>query len=424
MARSPKRPFVSKKHLARIERERIQTRYIIITTTLVAVLVIGLISFGLVNEYILKPLAPVATVNGEKISVREFQATIRYNQQQIISNYAQNLNFYQMFGADANTLTSLQNMATQQLESSSLGNYVLEFLIQDRLIRRYAEQNNISVSSEEVEKAIKESFGYFPGGTPTPKPTSLVVATSTLSPTQLALLPPTQTPMPTVTPTDVITQEATSTPTAIPPPTSTSEPLPTPTLYSQDAYKQNYKDYIKQLDDNLYIPESIFRQIVENQLLREKVFDAVITDLPHEDEQVWARHILVESQEIALVVVERLKTGEDFGALAAEFSSDSSASSGGDLGWFGKGKMVAEFEQAAFGLAVGEISEPVQSQFGFHIIQVLGHENRPITDSEYEQLRQDRFSEWLQEQRAQFNVEIPDNWLPLVPTAPALPSVQ
>ena len=424
MARSPKRPFVSRKHLARIERERIQTRYIIITTTLVAVLVIGLISFGLVNEYILKPLAPVATVNGEKISVREFQATIRYNQQQIISNYAQNLNFYQMFGADANTLTSLQNMATQQLESSSLGNYVLEFLIQDRLIRRYAEQNNISVSSEEVEKAIKDSFGYFPGGTPTPEPTSPVVATSTLSPTQLALLPPTQTPMPTVIPTDVITLEATSTPTAIPLPTSTSEPLPTPTLYSQDAYKQNYKDYIKQLDDNLYIPESIFRQIVENQLLREKVLDAVITDLPHEDEQVWARHILVESQEIALVVVERLKTGEDFGALATEFSSDSSASSGGDLSWFGKGKMVAEFEQAAFGLAVGEISEPVQSQFGFHIIQVLGHENRPITDSEYEQLRQDRFSAWLQEQRAQSNVEIPDNWLPLVPTAPALPTLQ
>jgi len=424
MSRSPKKPIVSKKHLARIERERIQTRYIIITTTLVAVLVIGLISYGLVNEYILKPLAPVATVDGEKISVREFQATIRYNQQQIISNYTQNLSFYQMFGADANTLSSLQNMAAQQLESSSLGNYVLEYLIQDRLIRKYADANNISVSSEEVENAIKDSFGFYPGGTPTPKPTSPVVATSTLSPTQLVLLPPTQTPLPTVTSTEVITPEATSTPTAEPLPTSTSEPLPTPTLYTVDAYKVNYKEYIKQLNDNIDIPETIFRQIVENQLLREKVLDAVITNLPKEDEQVWARHILVDSQEIALIVIERLKAGEDFGALAAEFSSDSSASSGGDLGWFGKGKMVAEFEQAAFALGIGEISDPVQSQFGFHIIQVLGHENRPISDSDYQQLRQDKFSSWLQELRTQATVEIPDNWLPLVPTAPALPSLQ
>jgi peptidyl-prolyl cis-trans isomerase D len=424
MARNPKKQILTKKHLARLERERLQTRYIILATTFVAVLVIGLITYGLINEYVLKPQTPVAVVDGEKISVREFQANIRYNQQQIISNYTQNLSFYQMFGADASTLSSLQNMATQQLEASSLGNYVLESLIQDRLIRKYADANNISVTKDDIDKALHDSFGFYPAGTPTTQPTSPAIATSTLSPTQLALLPPTNTPEPTITPTTVITPEATSTPTVVPQPTSTSEPQPTPTQYTQDSYEANYKNYIKQLKDNLEIPEAIFTQIVANQLLRDKVMDVVITDVPHEEEQVWARHILVDSQEVAIVVLDRLKAGEDFASLAAEFSTDSSASSGGDLGWFGKGKMVAEFEQAAFSLGIGEISEPVQSQYGYHIIQVLGHENRPISDSEYQQLRQTLFSNWLQEQRGLANVEIPINWLPLVPTAPALPTLQ
>ena len=69
-------------------------------------------------------------------------------------------------------------------------------------------------------------------------------------------------------------------------------------------------------------------------------------------------------------VLKRVRSGEDFGKLAQEFSTDGSKDKGGDLGWFGHGDMVPEFEQAAFALKPGEISDVVQSKFGFHIIKL------------------------------------------------------
>ncbi len=87
--------------------------------------------------------------------------------------------------------------------------------------------------------------------------------------------------------------------------------------------------------------------------------------------EVKARHILVQSEAQAKEVVGKLKKGEDFAELAKIYSGDTgSAENGGDLGYFGKGAMVPEFEEAAFTQAVGEIGEPVKSQFGYHIILV------------------------------------------------------
>jgi foldase protein PrsA len=89
-----------------------------------------------------------------------------------------------------------------------------------------------------------------------------------------------------------------------------------------------------------------------------------------QEEQVKASHILVEDEAKAKEVKEKLDAGEDFTELAKEYSTDGSAQSGGDLGYFGKGAMVAEFEEKAFSMKVNEISEPVKSEFGYHIIKV------------------------------------------------------
>ena len=107
-----------------------------------------------------------------------------------------------------------------------------------------------------------------------------------------------------------------------------------------------------------------------------KIFDEKIKEVKPEQE-IHARHILVATEAEAKEIAERLKKGEDFAALAKEKSKDTGAE-GGDLGFFTRGQMLKPFEEAAFALDVGEISEPVQTQFGWHIIKVEEKRDQPL----------------------------------------------
>ena len=86
--------------------------------------------------------------------------------------------------------------------------------------------------------------------------------------------------------------------------------------------------------------------------------------------EIRASHILVKTEDEANELYDEIKAGKDFAAAAAEVSLCPSGASGGDLGYFGKGMMVKPFEDAAFALNVGELSKPVQTQFGWHLIVV------------------------------------------------------
>ena len=88
--------------------------------------------------------------------------------------------------------------------------------------------------------------------------------------------------------------------------------------------------------------------------------------------KIKCSHILVQKQSEAITILDRIKNGEKFGKLAKELSIDSgSAKRDGSLGYFGRGKMVKEFENAAFSLDIGKISEPIKTQYGYHIIKRL-----------------------------------------------------
>ncbi len=111
-----------------------------------------------------------------------------------------------------------------------------------------------------------------------------------------------------------------------------------------------------------------------------KLFDDTTKAMAPEEE-AHARHILVEDEAQAKAAVERLKKGEDFAKVAAELSKDpGSGKEGGDLGWFTKDRMVPEFAEAAFKLKKGEISEPVKSQFGWHVIKLEDKRTKPLPD--------------------------------------------
>jgi len=97
------------------------------------------------------------------------------------------------------------------------------------------------------------------------------------------------------------------------------------------------------------------------------------------EEEAKARHILVPSEDEAKAVVKRLSGGEDFAKVAAELSKDpGSGKEGGDLGWFTKDRMVKEFSDAAFAMKAGEVSAPVKSQFGWHVIKLEEKRVKPV----------------------------------------------
>jgi peptidyl-prolyl cis-trans isomerase C len=123
-----------------------------------------------------------------------------------------------------------------------------------------------------------------------------------------------------------------------------------------------------------------------------KIFDEKIAGLKPEQE-VHARHILVETEAEAKEVAERLKKGEDFAALAKEKSKDAGAE-GGDLGFFTRGQMLKPFEDAAFALDVGDISEPVQTQFGWHIIKIEEKRDQPLPS--FDQVKEAIISQLVQ----------------------------
>ena len=88
--------------------------------------------------------------------------------------------------------------------------------------------------------------------------------------------------------------------------------------------------------------------------------------------KIKCSHILVQKQSEAIAILDKIRQGEKFGKLARELSVDSgSAKRDGNLGYFSRGKMVKEFETVAFKLEVGKISEPVKTQYGYHIIKRL-----------------------------------------------------
>jgi peptidyl-prolyl cis-trans isomerase C len=107
-----------------------------------------------------------------------------------------------------------------------------------------------------------------------------------------------------------------------------------------------------------------------------KVYEDAVKQMPNEEE-VHARHILVPTEDEAKAILAQLKGGADFAALAKEKSKDPGAAEGGDLGYFTKDQMVPEFSEVAFKLGKGQLSDPVKTQFGWHVIKVEDKRVKP-----------------------------------------------
>lgn len=140
----------------------------------------------------------------------------------------------------------------------------------------------------------------------------------------------------------------------------------TDSLDKADGYAERVKYHERRALRDAFFDAKIAGAVSEADA--KQIYDAQIGQVKPEQE-VHARHILVATEAEAKEIAERLKKGEDFATVAKEKSKDEGAE-GGDLGFFARGQMLKPFEDAAFALEVGQISEPVQTQFGWHIIKV------------------------------------------------------
>lgn len=155
-------------------------------------------------------------------------------------------------------------------------------------------------------------------------------------------------------------------------------------LVAREADKEKIGDdpeiqrKVKQARDKL-IMEALLTRVGKAAVTEEavrKAYDEAAKAQPPKPE-VKARHILVPTEDEAKKVIERLKKGEDFATLAKEVSKDP-GSPGGELGWFSAERMVPEFSKAAFALEKDKLSEPVKSQFGWHVIQLQDKRTQPF----------------------------------------------
>ncbi len=421
--------FTTRKQLARLERENLQKNIITISAIVIALVVVGITAFGLIKEGLIDPQQPVVTVDEKEVSLREFQTWARFKRFQLVNQYANYFSFMQSFG-DESSRSLIENNLRQiqfQLEPFFLGATVMDEIIADVLIRREAENRGISVSDAEVDKYLAENFFlHFPEGTPTPIPTQEPIPTSTLTTLQLTLVPqePTEEAAPAEEDAAVSdepeAEETTEEETAAEPEPTVA--LPTPTVLSDEEYQTQLVDYLSYINSFADVTEEELHWMIQADLYQEKLMDALADEIETEEDQVWARHILVATEEETAQIYERLEAGELFADLAVEISTDQgSGALGGDLGWFGEGQMVEQFETAAFDLEIGEISEPVESNFGWHVIQVLGREVRHISNDRIEQIRQQIFQEWVTTERESADIVIADNWAEDVPDTPTIP---
>lgn len=440
--------------------------YVIPAVALALLLVIG----GAINELLIKPGTTLAKVEEKTIVTRDFWKRARLQEAQLQEQLFQYQLFSQQFGGQDFFATQIAQLQATLASPISLGTQVLNQMIDEEVIRLRAAELGVTVSDAEVDEMLREEIAAREGAVTVPQATSTAEAAVQATATAASFTPtPTATAQPTVAASDGLTGTAEAIPT---------DELPTPApppVLDDTIYQEGLASRSEQLQEaGMSMDE--YREVLRVGLLQEKMVDIIGSErVIITQTQANVRHILISidppaidetsfldesgeltstvestppgvdastlltetgaisetlpllddglmSEEEALALAtelrQRILAGEEFADLAAEYSDDpGSAANGGDLGWASQGAYVPEFDEAAFSLPVGEISEPILTQFGYHILQVIERdENRPKDENTLAQEKAQAFQAWLQEQILATQIERPDNLLSKLPS--------
>jgi len=343
----------------------------------------------LVQQYIVRPRQPAARVAGVSIPVSTYQKYYKYRQWSL-ENTIRVLQAQKAQLAADEALASLVPQLDAQisqvnLQLQMLSSDALDELIDAEIIRQEAARRGIVVTEDEVQQEIESLFGYDRNPVPTAEPTALATPTAPLATTA------------------AVTATAEVTSTTVP----TLEPLPTEVPMTLAEFQTNYNTWIQAVREASGYSEEEIRDLVRGDLLEKKVVEAIRAETPTTAEQIHARHIRLSSLEKAQAILERLRAGEDFAALAEEFSEDTlTKDQGGDLGWFPRGTKGDMFDEAAFALEPGAISEVIPIGDTFEIIQVLEKDpSRPLEPTDLESAQDLAVTNWFGTARTSPDVE-------------------
>jgi parvulin-like peptidyl-prolyl isomerase len=431
--------------MSQAELDSYRRQLILLVISVVAIALVLILGIGAYYQYIHLPRQSVATVNGETITRSDYWDYRRYELLNQISQYQQFAQF--MEGEQGQQYLQLAAEADREfdnIENASIDPMTVDQMISDRILMDSLDEFGLEITEEEIDERLVEFFTGMsisdePTG-PSADPTAEAWATATaeaqqeeaeaqqdgfddiengdandanaeseengdalnddsVDDTEVA---------------DDAAQEADDLGTPEPEPTPAEEEI----RATAEANQQDHQQFL--LDRAGISHDEFVEMFILPDLARQKIQDHLGQDVPTRDEHVEAAHILVATQDAAQVIYEELTENEsDFALIAEEQSTDQqTAPNGGDLGWFPRGVMVDEFEEVIFDLEVGEISEPFQSEFGWHIATVTDREDdRPIDLQTLNQRRQQVFQEWLEEQREAADIEtdydLPEDPMPM-----------
>jgi parvulin-like peptidyl-prolyl isomerase len=344
-----------RRQLSKWQRERRQRRLIILGAVGLLSVVALVLAFGYWREMLVRPYEPAAVVGDQVIPIGALAQRLRPQLQALDTEIARLQSQLPTGGTTTGTDATSRQLQTLYSQRFSAIDQVLTDLIDEELIVREAQQRGITVTPQEIEARIQADLARQRAPT-APQPTPAAGAA--------AGPPPTPTPVPTLTATEF-----------------------------QEAYQR--------LLERINYTDQEYRAYVEAQVLRDKVRDAIGASVAPVQEQVHARRITVSTQEDATAVLAQIRTGEArFEDLAREKSIDLlSKNEGGDLGWLPRGIDSTQFDEQAFRLAVGEISEPYVTPTGWEIIEILEKGERPLRADHLDRLKQRAMDDWLRRAR-------------------------
>ncbi|MGA7730585.1 MAG: peptidylprolyl isomerase [Chloroflexia bacterium] len=402
-------PVMTRGQLSKAAQEAQRIRNLYTAGIALSVVIVLVLGFAVVFTFLIRPNQEVANVNGTSINRDTYNKLRRWN---IYQQIQQQVFQQQLSGSgvvDPTTIQTLQTQLRNAETEGTLDSQVLQALIDTEVLRQKSAQDfSINPTQDDLLQRALKDFVPQPTPppssiTPSPEPSETPTFSVTFTPTPTGTQTPSATSTRTITPTP-------GSPTATATPTSTYPPVPGASATATVAFG----NFMRAIQDgpipstgNIYCPygcpglseSDYMRIIIEPQARQEQVINTlsaskIVTDV----EQVRVQHILTATLEGAQAIRARLDAGEDFTALVDEQSSDvASKPQIGIYDWFPRedSGYVEPFAEGAFTTPVGEYSQPVQTQFGYHIITVLNKEVRPLTQTQIDAKKQKLYDEWF-----------------------------